>query len=683
MRDDPQPERAGPSDAARRSTAGEPDAPLIGDWLHIEEDGTVIVFCGKAEVGQHIRTSLAQAVAEELRLSADAIRLVMADTGRTPFDMGTFGSRTTPYMAWRLHLVAAATRELLCDLAAHRLGVARAELVVADGRVSHPPTGSSLGFGELTRGRRLTQEYGEDAPVTPPEEWTVAGTPVLPLNGVDIVTGAHRYASDLTLPGMRFGCVLRPPALGATLASLDTAPAEAIADVTVVRDGDFIGVVAADRRTALRARAAIRAAWNMPPPVVQAELFEYLRTHPALPDVRNAWATPAPFVQGDAATAMRNAAMTFSQTYTVAYIAHAPLEPRAALAEWRDDRLTVWTGTQRPFGVRGELAAAFSIPEDAVRVIVPDTGSGYGGKHSGDAAVEAARLARAAGAPVKVVWTREEEFRWGYVRPAGVIDISAGVSARGALLAWIHHNYNSGAAGIQTPYDVPDQHVEFHPAMSPLRQGSYRALAATANNFARETGMDELALALGIDPLAFRLNNLSDERLRAVLEAAASSFGWAAFERATGRGRGIAAGVEKNSYVATCAEVAVDTATGEVKVVRVVQAYDCGAIVNPAGVRSQVEGAIVQGLGGALFEAIEFEGGVIRNTDFSAYRVPRFADMPAIEIILLDRKHVPSAGAGETPIIGIAPAVGNAIADATGVRLRGLPLLAWWPRRSG
>src|SRR5262249_4484962 len=213
-------------------------------------------------------------------------------------------------------------------------------------------------------------------------------------------------------------------------------------------------------------------------------------------------------------------------TYTVAYIAHTPLEPRAAVAEWSDGQLTVWTGTQRPFGVRSELASALGIPAERVRVIIPDTGSGYGGKHTVETAVEAARLAKAAGKPVKLVWTREEEFTWAYFRPAGVIDVSAGVKKDGTLTAWEVHNYNSGGSASPTLYEVPNARSEFHPSKSPLKQGSYRALAATANNFARESVMDELAHAAEIDPLEFRLKNLKDARLRAVLEAAAKQFGW-------------------------------------------------------------------------------------------------------------------------------------------------------------
>jgi CO/xanthine dehydrogenase Mo-binding subunit len=363
------------------------------------------------------------------------------------------------------------------------------------------------------------------------------------------------------------------------------------------------------------------------------------------------------------------------RTYTIAYIAHAPLEPRAAVAEWKDGKLTVWTGTQRPFGVRDELAAAFHLPESGVRVIVPDTGSGYGGKHSGEAAIEAARLAKAAGKPVKLVWTREEEFTWAYFRPAGVIDVRSGVNKDGVITAWDFHNYNSGNAGLRPLYAIPNQRCEFHRSDSPLRQGSYRALASTANHFAREVHVDELAASLKMDPLEFRLKNLKDERLRAALEAAAKAFGWGKSKPAANHGFGIAGGFEKGGYVANCAEVAVDPAGGKVKIIRVVTAFECGAIVNPDGLKHQVEGSVIQGIGGALFEAIDFADGKILNPRFSRYRVPRFGDMPRLETVLLDRKDLPSAGSGECPIVALAPAVSAAIFDATGVRLRSLPMV--------
>ena len=302
--------------------------------------------------------------------------------------------------------------------------------------------------------------------------------------------------------------------------------------------------------------------------------------------------------------------------------------------------------------MRDEIAAALRIPSEKVRVLIPDTGSAYGGKHTGDAAVEAARLSKAAGKPVKVVWTREEEFTWAYLRPAGVIEVRSGARQDGTLAAWEFHNYNSGPAGIETPYDVANQKIQFHPVKSPLRQGSYRALAATANHFARESHMDELAHELRMDPLAFRLKNLSDPRLKAVFEAAADKFGWSKRKAEPGRGFGIAGGHEKSGYIGLCAEVEVEKPSGAVRIRRVAAAFECGAVVNPNGLRNQVEGAIVQGIGGALFEAIRFENGRIRNPHFAQYRLPRFPDVPPIDIVLLDRKDLPSAGAGECPIVG-------------------------------
>jgi isoquinoline 1-oxidoreductase len=473
---------------------------------------------------------------------------------------------------------------------------------------------------------------------------------------------------------MLIGMVLRPPAFGATLKSLDT-HAAALPGVTVIELDGLIGVAAPTRYDAMQALKALRAEWDIPSQISAGELYEYLRQHPAPARDQPGYLAAAPFEAGSFEAGLDAADQVVTQTYTVAYIAHAPLESRAALAEWHADRLTVWTGTQRPFGVRSELATAFGMAEESIRVIVPDTGGAYGGKHTGEVAVEAARLARAAGRPIKLIWTREEEFTWAYFRPAGIIDVTSGVRDDGTLVAWDYHNYNSGPSAIRTLYEVPNQRIAFHPTLGPLRQGSYRALAATANTFARETHMDELAHGLAQDPLAFRLQNLRDDRLRAVFVAAAEHAGWKQAELAPGHGIGIAGGSEKGSYVATCAEVAVDRETGQVRVVRVVQAFECGTIVNPDGLRNQNVGAIIQGLGAALFEAIDFADGTILTDRFSKYRVPRFGDIPPIEVVLLDRNDLPSLGAGETPIIGIAPAIGNAIFDATGIRLRSMPLV--------
>jgi isoquinoline 1-oxidoreductase len=681
------PEGSALAQESGRTRSGGQELPKdLAAWLHIDKDGKVTVFTGKVEMGQNIRTSLSQQVAEELRVPVDTVRMVMGDTDVCPWDAGTFGSRTTPTMGPQLRLVAATAREALVDLAAERWKMPREQLTADNGRVRAAGK-TPLLYGELTRGEKLVKTLPADggggagaaaSALTPPAQWKVAGLRTPKVGGRDFVTGAHQYTSDLKRPGMLFGKTLRPAAFEATLVSLDAGKAEAMPGVKVVRDGDYAGLVAPDAFTAERALVALAtgAKWKEKEgQPSNATIFEFFRKNAEAPEEGGRGETAN--VKGSVDDGLAAADVKLTQTYTVEYIAHAPLEPRAAVAEWEkgsSGKLTVWTGSQRPFAVRDELATAFRIPAESVRVVVPDTGSAYGGKHTGDAAVEAARLAKAAGRPVKVVWTREEEFTWAYLRPGGVIDVKSGARKDGTLTAWEFHNYNSGAAGIGTPYDVANQKTQFHPVKSPLRQGSYRALAATANHFARETHMNELAHELKMDPLELRLKNLSDARLKAVFEAAAEKFGWSKRAASPGRGYGIAGGNEKGGYVAACAEIAIDPTNRRVQVRRVTAAFECGPIVNPDGLRNQVEGAIVQGLGGALFEAIRFENGKILNPHFAQYRLPRFTDVPAIEIVLIDRKDLPPSGAGECPIVGIAPAIAAGIFEATGTWLRALPL---------
>lgn len=642
----------------------------IAAWLHIGEAGTVTAFCGKVEIGQNIRTSLAQTVADELRVPFESVRMVMGDTALTPFDAGTFGSRTTPTMTPQLRRVASAARDLLIEAAAKEWNVAPGAVKAADAKLADPASGRSLTYAALAHGKTLAQNLPAEDPVTPPSDWTIAGKPLPKVDARDFVTGRHQYTPDLHPEGMLYGKVLRPPSFGAALVVYDHSAAKSLPGAVIVRDGGFVAAAAPTEREANAALAALHVAWKEDPPKPSSrEIFSYLKKNaePKADDHHRQQ-------KGSVDAVLAGAGHRLDATYNVAYIAHAPLEPRAAVAEWAGDKLTVWTGSQRPFGVRGELADTLRIPESNIRVIVPDTGSAYGGKHTGDAAIEAARLARAAHRPVKVVWTREEEFTWAYFRPAGVIEVKSAISLDGKLLAWDFHNYHSGSSGIETPYVVPNVRIEFHSVPLVLRSGSYRGLAATANHFARETHMDALAHSINMDPLEFRLKNLEDARLRAVLQAAAKKFGWPEAKKEN-RGFGIAAGNEKGSYVATCAEIALDPTSGTVRVVRLVTAFECGAIVNPDGLRNQVIGANIQGLGGALFEAIEFENGRISNPRFSKYRAPRFRDIPDIEAVLLDRKDIASAGAGETPIMAVAPAIGNAIFDATAQRLNNLPLI--------
>lgn len=641
----------------------------VGAWIHVGENGNVTISTGKAEVGQNIRTSLAQIVAEEMNVPMERVDMILGDTELTPYDRGTFGSRSIPYMGPQLRKAAATAREVLLDMAAKEWKADRGNLYLEKGEVINRATKQSVSIGKLTKGKEIVQGVNDQVSVTPPAKWRVAGTSVPKVNGESFITGKHKFVSDMKLPGMLYGKVLRAPSYGAKLVSADVTAARNMNGVVVVQDGDFIGVAAADTHTASKALESIRARWTPVPQPGRTEIFKHLKKTAETGGGRGDESS------GDVASAIAKSTVKIQQTFYVDYIAHAPLEPRAGVAQWSGEKLTVWTGTQRPFGVQEDLAKVFNIPKENIRVIQPDTGSGYGGKHTGEAGIEAARLAKDAGRPVKLVWTREEEFTWAYFRPAGVIEVSAGATKDGTLNAWEFHNYNSGGSGIQTPYEVANKKIQFHPSDSPLRQGSYRGLAATANVFARESIMNDLATELKIDPLAFRLQNLKEERMINVLKGAAEKFGWNQYKAKEGHGIGLACGTEKGSFVATCAEVLFDRSNEDVRVLRAVTAFECGAIINPEHLENQIQGAVVQGIGGALFEWIDFKDGKILNPRFSDYRVPRFGDMPVLETVMLNRLDIPSLGAGETPILGIAPAIRNAIANATGKKLYTLPLV--------
>lgn len=642
-----------------------------GAWLHVGATGVITAFTGKVDVGQDNRTTLSLLVAEELAAPLDRVRLVMGDTDICPFDIGTFGSRSTPDAGSALRKTAAAARRALMAMAARHWRVSSRSLRAADGAVRTRDGRRSISYGQLLTGiRKLELASWRSRPIAA-ARWKVAGRPAIRVDAVEIVTGRQRYPSDLSRPGMLYGRILRPPAFGARLRSVDITRAQRVEGAIVVHEGSFVGAAAPDIYSAQRALDLIEPDWELDPQPAERDLEAYLRGHPA--DAQG-WESGLDDQTGDPERALRSAPVRLDATYTTAYIAHTPMETRAVLAEWEGKRLTVWAGTQQPFMVRERVAQALRISEKRVRVVVPLTGGGFGGKHAGEVAVEAARLARASGRPVKLRWTREEEFTWGYFRPAAIIDVRAGAKRDGTMTAWAFRNINSGSAAIDTPYEVPNRRIAFQPAASPLAQGPYRALAATANTFARESHMDDLAHGLDIDPLDFRLAHLHDDRLAVVLNAAAEKAGWRRRRRGAGHGAGIACSTEKDARVATCVEVVV-RADRRLEIRRIVTAFECGAIVNPENLTNQIEGAMVMGLGGALFESVHFEDGRILNPSLSKYRVPRFKDTPAIEVVLIDRTDIPSAGAGETPIVALAPAIANAICEATGRRLRSLPLL--------
>jgi isoquinoline 1-oxidoreductase subunit beta len=639
--------------------------------VHIGKDGAVTVMTGKVECGQGARAELSQAAAEELRLPVVQVRLIMADTGLVPDDGGTYGSMSTPATVPAIRQGCAAARDLLKALASGRWGIDAREIEVRDGKAVDLAANRTLSYADLASDDTASKAFAKAIPpevtLTPVTAWKVLGTPVARPNGRDVITGSHRYPSDIARPGMLYGKILRRPSYGAKLVSIDLGPARALEGVVTVRDGEFVGVAAPTSYLAQQALDAIAesAEWESAPHPSSGELYDYLRQHarggvPVNPH----------------ADEMAKAARTVRQTYHVAYIQHCPMEPRAAVAEWDNGKLTVWTGSQVPFGVRSELVRAFAMADDRVRVIVPDFGGGFGGKHSGECAVEAARLAKAAGKPVHLLWTREEEFTWAQFRPAGVIDAEASLDDKGMLTSWHFININSGNQEVQPPYRAGKINARSIASDPPLRHGSYRALAATANTFGRECFMDELAAAAGRDPLEFRLAHIQNARLRDVLAEAARRFDWAgrSKQKQPNVGVGLACGTDKGSFVAACVVVAIDRERKKIDVKHVTQAYECGKILNPSNLLNQVKGGLIMGIGPALREEMQFEDGAMLNASFGQYKVPRFADIPELDIHLLDRPDLPSAGAGETPIIAIAPAIANAVYAASGVRVRSMPI---------
>lgn len=645
---------------------GRPSANPSARFL-FAKDGSVTAYTGKVEVGQGSRTQIAMAVAEELGIPLERINVVMADTDLVPNDGGTWGSRTTPDTIPTMRKAAAAAKAAFTQLAADTLKSTPDQIRWENGQAV-AKNGKRVTLADLAKNTEALSSAFDAvdeaaASVTEQSDWRVLGQTTLKTTSRGVVTGLHQYPSDIIRPGMLYGKILRPPGYNSELIEIDLAPAKKLTDVTLVHDGNFVGVAA---KTTFDAEQAIlvlakSAKWSKPEGPDSDQLSEHLAANVAEGTGRR---RSNDREKGDVAAAFSKAATTLSEEFHIPYIQHAPMEPRAAVAEWNDEKLTAWTGTQNPFGVRGELTRAFGLRQTDVRVHVPDTGGGFGGKHTGDAAIEAARLSKATGKPVRVQWTREEEFIWAYFRPAGLIKVRAGIDGDENVTAWEFINHNSGGSGLDCPYDFPNVKTGFKACDSPLREGSYRALASTANHFAREVMIDRLARLSETDPLEFRQHYLTNERQMNALDATAKAFGWEKRDTSSKtRVFGIACGTEKASYIATAVELEIDPKKKAFDIVRITCAYECGAIQNPKNVQAQVEGSIVIGLGGALTEQMHFAEGIITNPRFKDYAVPKFEDVPPIEVVLLDRPDLPSVGAGETPIITIAPAIANALAS--------------------
>jgi isoquinoline 1-oxidoreductase len=648
------------------------------DWhayLKIGEDGRVSVFSGKIEMGQGVTTSLAQMAAEELGVGLESIDMIMGDTDVCVWDAGTYGSLTTRMFGPALRAAAAEAKAVLMQLAAERLGVPKAQLTAGNGNVWVTDQKTrSVSYAELAKGQALARKLDEKAVLRSVKEFQTMGRSPLRVDGKDKVTGAAKYAADVRLPGMLYAKVLRPPAHGAKLVKADTANAAKASGVTLVNEDAMIAVLHENPESAERALALITAEWTTPEPGADQEgIFdELLRKAP----------DPETFeTRGDTTAARSAAAKLVEHTYHKGYVAHAPMEPHAAIAEIKDGKATIWASTQTPFPTRDRLAQVLGMDAKSVRVITPYVGGGFGGKSAGRQAEEAATLAKITGKPVQVAWTRAEEFFYDTFDPASIARVASAVDSTGKIAFWEYDVYFAGGRGAEFFYDVPNVKSRFfggwRGAGSQSHRfgvGPWRGPGANMNIWVRESHVDALAADAGLDPLEFRLRNLKDARMRGVLEAAAVKFGWKPAKAPSGRGFGIACGVDAGTYVALIAEVQVDRKAGGVKVERVVCAEDMGIVVNPEGATQQAEGSIMMGLGYVLTEELRFSGGRILDENFDSYELPRFSWAPQIEVVFVKHDDLDPQGGGEPAIVPMGGAIANAVFDATGKRVTRLPI---------
>jgi CO/xanthine dehydrogenase Mo-binding subunit len=645
----------------------------LNAYLKIGTDGRVTCLAGKVELGQGAMTELPMVLAEELDVALDTVDVLLGDTDLCPYDMGTFGSMCTPLYVPAVRKAGAEARAVLIQMAAERLHASAGELRVHAGTVSQAGNPSNaVTYAQLVEGKRIERHLA-NVPVKA-AGFQVIGTSPRRKDGLDKVTGRAKYAGDMLPPGLLHAAILRPPARGATLRSADTSAAEKVSGVRVVKDGGMIAVLHERPDIAAAALGKIQAEFESAPagPDDRTIFAHIQKTAPELRVVGRS---------GDLAEGERLAGSVIEATYLNSYVAHAPLETHSATAQVEDGKVTVWASSQAPFQVKNAVAAALGLPAYRVRIISRYVGGGFGGKTEADQGVEAARLAKIAGKPVQVVYSRQEEFFYDRYRPAAVMKIRAGV-AGGKIVLWDSQVFGAGDREAIPFYDIPHQRVASaggwqggNPlGMHPFNVGAWRAPSVNSNTFARESHIDRLAEKAGIDPLEFRLNNLTNPRVRRVLEAAAREFGWKTGHAPTGRGAGVACGMYSNVCNATLAEVAVDRGTGGVEVKRVVMALDVGQVVNPDGMRQQAESCVMMGLGYSLTEELRFRNGEVLSPNFDSYAIPRFSWLPKIEIVLVDNPQMPSLGGGEPPIVAMGAALANAIFDAVGARLLQLPM---------
>jgi isoquinoline 1-oxidoreductase len=649
----------------------------LNAYLHVGTDGRVTCFVGKVELGQGTMTSLAQLLAEELDVPLASVDMVMGDTDRSPWDMGTFGSLSIRQFGPVLRQAAAEGRAALLEMAAEKMGTPIERLSVSDG-VIHDTADvrKTVTYAQLTEGKRIERTLASKPTPKPFRAFKVMGHSAARRDALEKVTGAAKYAGDIVpAAGAMHARILRPPAHGATLNSVDTSAAEKIPGVKVVRDGDMVAVLHAHRDEADKALALVKAEWTRhDPPIDDQTMFEhFLKAAPS----------PQTAAEGGSLTeGEKLAADVIEGTYYDSYVAHSPMEPHAAVAAVEDGKVTVWAGTQTPFSLKSQIVQAMRLPAEKVRVITPYVGGGFGGKSAARQGVEAARLAMLTGKPVRVQFSREEEFFYDTFRPAAVITIRSGLDGANNIVLWDYLVYCAGERGAAQFYKVPHHRTMTRggwsgaatPGLHPFAIGPWRAPGANTNAFARESHVDVMAAKAHVDPVEFRLKNLSDPRMIRVVKAVTEKFGWTPKPSPSGRGVGVACSIDAGSYVAVMAEVAVDKTSGHVQVKRIACAQEMGLVVNPDGAMQQIEGCLTMGLGYTLSEEVHFKGGDILDRNFGTYELPRFSSLPKIDAVIVEAPETPSQGGGEPAIVPVGAVVANAIFDAVGKRLTRMPM---------
>jgi CO/xanthine dehydrogenase Mo-binding subunit len=643
-------------------------------FLRIGEDGRVTLYTGKIEMGQGVYTSLGQMLADELDVRLESVDMVMGDTKLCPWDWGTFGSMTTRAFGPSLRMAGAKARRVLVEMASEQLKVPEEKLTVEDGIIYEKNNrNNKVSYAELAKGKSIEREPMGLVTVKKPSEFKVIGKSFKRRDGEAKVTGQAKYAADFSVPGMVYARILRPPAHGSKLTDVDVSDAKKMDGIQVVQEGDFVAVLHKNPDVAEKALAKIKAKYDTPTiDVDDKSIFDHF--------LKVADDGRVVAHSGDLQTGEQGSNEVFDETYLNDYVAHAPMEPHTALVSVEDQKATVWASTQTPFTARDEVARELNMPIEDVRVITPFVGGGFGAKSRNQQMVEAARIARLSGKPVMLEWTRKEEFFNDTYRPAAVVKIKSGINANGKINLWDYKVYFAGDRGAEEFYDIPNNRTTVYNSGRNGEQvhyfgtGPWRAPANNTNTFARESQIDIMAAKAGKDPLEFRLQHLSDDKLKKVLKAAAEKFGWKSGKAPSGRGYGIDCGQDAGATVASMAEVEVDKSTGEIKVKRVVCAQDMGLIVNPEGAKIQIEGCITMGLGYTLTERIRFKGGEILDVNFDTYEIPRFSWLPKIETVLIEDQNSDPQGGGEPAIITMGGVVANAVYDAIGVRLFQLPM---------